>query len=350
MQETSLGLTFERVAFADVDWAALDAMPDRVFSQRREWIEYGVEITGGEPVIAALHRAGQMVGWFSAIKIRKVGVSILGSPFPQWNYPYLGFNLSPEVSRAEAFAALPTFAFKTLKCAHVEVLDLLASATDAGRCYQPPSPFKTFVSDLSMTEEALLKRMKPMVRRAIRKAEREGVRIEEAAPEGFAAEHYSQLLEVFARQGRKPPYGSRRIEALIRRLHPVGGALLLRAVGPDGRSIATGIYVGDDRMRKFWSNGSRRETLPLRPNQLLHWEAMRRCKALGVSRFDWGGGGAYKEAYGAEPKIVWRLQRSAHPLIGFARNAAYDAILGLRTARETMAARFRASVSADAST
>ena len=39
----------------------------------------------------------------------------MGSPFPGWTTPYLGLNLAPGVSRADAVAALVPFVFQSLR-------------------------------------------------------------------------------------------------------------------------------------------------------------------------------------------------------------------------------------------
>src|SRR3546814_19412379 len=77
-----------------------------------------------------------------------------------------------------------------------------------------------FAPDLTLSEDALFARMASATRRCIRKAEREGVTVEEAAPEGFAAEFHAQLVEVFARQGLMPTYSRERVEKLIEHVHP----------------------------------------------------------------------------------------------------------------------------------
>lgn len=81
---------------------------------------------------------------------------------------------------------------------------------------------------------------------------------------------------------------------MIERCHASGDLLLARVRGPDGQSIATGIYLGYGRTSLFWGNGSRREHQKLRPNEALHWFAMRYWKARGVQLHDWGGADAYK--------------------------------------------------------
>src|SRR3546814_11965359 len=84
-------------------------------------------------------------------------------------------------------------------------------------------------------------------RRCIRKAEREGVSIEEASPMGFAAEFHTQLIDVFSRQGLVPTYSQKRVQTLIDHVHPSGSLLLLRARAPTGESIAPGIFAGFGR-------------------------------------------------------------------------------------------------------
>src|SRR3546814_13152959 len=78
--------------------------------------------------------------------------------------------------------------------------------------------------------------------------------------------------------------------------------LLLRARAPGGESIATGIFAGFGRYSTFWGNGSVTDMLHLRPNQALHWYAMRYWKARGVHLHDWGGTGDYKKNYGPDRK------------------------------------------------
>ena len=43
----------------------------------------------------------------------------------------------------------------------------------------------------------------------------------------------------------------------------------------------------------FWGNASWRSEQQWRPNEYLHWYALRYWKARGVTLFDWGGGGTY---------------------------------------------------------
>jgi hypothetical protein len=116
-------LTVHRPPLDDIDWGALDAFGDRAFTQRRHWLEFVASFTAGEVVVAELHRAAELVGYFNGIRFRRCGIPILGSPFRGWTTPYMGFNLAPGTSRIEALASVERFAFGELGCLHLEVTD-----------------------------------------------------------------------------------------------------------------------------------------------------------------------------------------------------------------------------------
>ena len=143
--------------------------------------------------------------------------------------------------------------------------------------------------------------MESACRRCIRKAEKSGVTVEEAGDLAFADEYYEQLKDVFAKQGKLPTYPVERVRVLMKHMLPTGRLLALRARDPEGRCIATGLYPGMNDMAFFWGNASWRSGQQWRPNDTLHWYALRYWKARGATRFDWGGGGTYKRGYGVAP-------------------------------------------------
>src|SRR3546814_4018328 len=67
-------------------------------------------------------------------------------------------------------------------------------------------------------------------------------------------------------------------------------------------------------------NGSVTDMLHLRPNQALHWYAMRYWKARGVHLHDWGGTGDYKKNYGPDEYRYIRPYRSALPWLDQVRD------------------------------
>lgn len=315
-------MELRRLAPEEIDWQAMDAFGDRVFSQRPHWLEFITSFVKGEIVVAEITDLGRTLGYFTGIRSRIYGIPILGSPYRGWLTDDVGFNLLPDVPRHEALAALEDFAFKRLGCLQLEVSDrgfrVNEGASLGYQCRDRPS----FISDLTLDEDAILERMSRSCRWNIRKAERSGLSAEVAEPEGFAEEFYAQLLEVFAKQDLTPPYSIERVRALIRYVHPSGDLLLARVRHPNGQSIATGIYPAFGRTSLFWAAGSLREHQVLRSNEALHWFAMRHWKARGVEEHDWSGQNRYKERYGAALQTIRVLSKSRFEALEHARNIA----------------------------
>jgi CelD/BcsL family acetyltransferase involved in cellulose biosynthesis len=315
-------LTIERVPAESWDSALLATFEDRFVFQTPEWLAYVAETNDAEPVVAAVRDGASTVGWFTGLIVRRFGVRILGSPFPGWTTGYMGFNLEPGVDRTEALAALAPFAFGELGCLHVELRDRRIAFGQAAGLGYDERVFTTFDVDLTPDEETVFGRMSSACRRAVRKAEKSGVTIEEATDEGFAAEYHAQLVDVFAKQDSTPTYGVERVEALVRHVLPSGNLLLLRARDPEGACIATGIFPAFGDTMYFWGGASWRTGQILRPNEAIFWHAVRHWMARGVTTYDMGGGGEYKRKYGGHEVTVPTLSRSRLPGLGSLRDLA----------------------------
>jgi hypothetical protein len=316
-------MTMLRLRRVDFDAApALESFADHTIHQTRDWLEFIAATQKAEPVVAVVEDGDRVVGRFTGQVVRKLGLRILGSPFQGWTTSYMGFNLEPSVSRLEALAALERFAFRELGCVHFELMDRrigIEEAKQAGYTYQVHPGFEI---DLGLSEAELLAAMDSACRRCIRKAEKSGVQIEEATDADFARDYYTQLQDVFAKQGLVPTYPQQRVERLIERLLPTGHLLLLRARSPDGTCIATGIFPAMNDTTFFWGGASLRQHQILRPNELVQWFAMRHWKARGISKYDMGGGGEYKRKYGGQRIAVPWIRKSRYPLMETLRNDA----------------------------
>ena len=312
-------MEFHRLAAAEIDWPALDVFEDRIFSQRRPWLEFIKSFVNGDIVVAELRDLGTTLGYFTGIRSRVYGIPVLGSPFRGWLTHDIGFNLAADVPRGDVLEALERFAFKRLGCLQLEVADRHL-ATDAGTGLGFQLRLRpSHLSDLTGSEATLCARLSSSTRWSIRQAERNGLRVEIAGPAGFADEYYRQFTELCARQGRRPPYPIERVRRLIELCHGSGGLLLARVRHPDGRSIATGIYLGFNKVSHFWGNGSLGADQRLRPNEALHWFAMRYWKQRGMAVHDWGGADAYKEKYGCTVRVTPLFRKSRYRLLERAR-------------------------------
>jgi GNAT acetyltransferase-like protein len=310
------------IDFDAVDWNALDRFADRTVFQTREWIHFISESQRATPVIAQLREGTDVAGYFTGLTFARLGVKILGSSFPGWTTPYIGFNLVSGASRAAALAAVEELAWDELKCLHMEVSDPYFTIEDGKSLGFNCEFFASYRTDLTKSEEELFSGMNSACRRCIRKAEKSGITIEEAHDLSFADEYYQQLVDVFARQKLVPTYTLERVRTLIKHVKPTGRLLLLRARDSDGECIASGIFPGYNKIAEFWGNASFRSSQILRPNELIHWYAMRYWKRRGAEIYDWGGEGRYKEKYGCVSHRVPWFTKSRSELIAKLRHEA----------------------------
>lgn len=304
------------------DWARLDRFADRTVFQTREWLDFLCETQRGRIVLCELFDGGENVGYFTGLVFSRFGVRILGSSFRGWTTPYMGFNLLEGVSRRAALAAIEQIAWEALKCLHLEVSDPFFTVEDGKEIGFTCESYPSYRSDLTQTEDRLFANMDSACRRCVRKAEKSGVTIEESHDVAFADEYYEQLKDVFAKQALVPTYPVERVRALVRHLEPTGRILLLRARDSQGSCIATGIFPGFNKIAEFWGNASFRSSQNLRPNEAIHWYAMRYWKRRGAEIYDWGGEGTYKEKYGCVPHNVPWFTKSRYGLISNLREQA----------------------------
>lgn len=313
------------IDFDSADWKSLDDFEDRTVFQTREWLEFLRESQKATPVLAELRDGSGIIGYFTGLTFTRFGVRVLGSSFPGWTTPYIGFNLVPGASRAEALQALEVAAWDTLKCLHMEVSDPYFVPDDGQKLGFQLEFFPTYRTDLTRSEEEIFNGMESACRRCIRKAEKSGVTIEEAHDAAFADEYYEQLKDVFAKQSLVPTYSVERVRSLIKHLEPTGRLLLLRARNAEGQCIATGIFPGFNKIAEFWGNASFRSSQIVRPNEAIQWYVMRYWKQRGALIYDWGGEGRNKEKYGCVPYSVPWFVKSRYRVISKLRDEARKA-------------------------
>jgi len=313
---------FERIDLESIDWTQLNGFWDRTVFQTPAWLSFVTRTHNAEPVVAALKSGTETLGYFTGLIVRKFGLKVLGSPFPGWTTSYMGFNLPLGKVRFTAMNALAPFAFSELGCSHLEVMDrhlTVQSCSSSGWSHRLLTGFEI---DLTQPKDVMWSNLSSACRRCIRKAQKNGVVVEEAHDHGFAQEYYLQLEEVFTQQSLVPSYGLDRVQELIKALLPTGRLLLLRARDSTGRCIATGIFPAMNQTMYFWGGASYHEYQILRPNEAVQWYALRYWKDRGMRLYDMGGGGRYKAKYGGSPISIPWFRQSKYPAIAHARNIA----------------------------
>ena len=304
----------------DYWWAEIRSCPDSTIFQTRAWAAFVSSTQQAEPILVAVKDGDRTIGYFIGLMMSKYGVRILGSPFPGWSTDYMGFALLPGMSRKLALRGLLEFAFDHLGCAHVELMDRHVTTQDLIDLDAQCHLYQSFAIDLTQDEAALFSNLTSACRRCIRKADKNGVVIEVAQVDGFVEDYFDQLSDVFAKQRLVPTYDVDRVRQLIAHLHPTGQLLLLRARDRSGRCIATGIFPHLNGVMHFWGGASWRRHQILRPNEALHWYAMKYAKAQGLHTYDMGGGGEYKRKYGGQEVQVPWIRKSKYSWVASARN------------------------------
>jgi len=294
--------------------------------QTIDWMMFVSNTQNAEPVVARVLDGDAVVGHFYGLIVTRYGVRILGSPFPGWTTSYMGFQFDIPVVYSEALSALEIFAFRKLKCIHIEIMDRYIMPDDFTKAKFNYRIQPGFEIDLTQTEDEIFRSFKSSCRRCIRKAEKNGVKVEVAQDKTFVNDYYSQLVQVFAKQKLVPTYSIKRIEALIDYLLPTGQLLLLRAKDRDGKCIATGIFPAYNDMMYFFGGASWTKYQILRPNEAIQWFAIRYWKYKGISKYDMGGGGDYKMKYGGKTIVIPWGRKSKFTILENLRNIGQLAV------------------------
>jgi CelD/BcsL family acetyltransferase involved in cellulose biosynthesis len=290
---------------SEAEWDALiRPYPTATVFHSSAWLAMLKETTGGTAVRLEVREGERVVGYFCGQLIRRGPFRFLGSPLPRWGTPAMGPVADPD--RFEQRAFLQTLS----EFCRREDVDLLEICCPWLNCdVLRDSGFRaawdgTFSMPLEGAERAW-RNIQSRTRRYIRQAERQGVRVEVATTEQTIHEHYQQLVEVFAKHLSRPPYPVERPLAMWRHLHP-SSLMLLQAVY-EGRCIATCLVVHDRQTMWALAGGARQDALSLRPNEVLHWNAIERACKMGLRRYDFCGGGNYKRKYGGlfVPRLRW---------------------------------------------
>lgn len=315
---------FERFDLKSGDWAAqLERLPGTMVSQTPAWLSFLERSQHGEPIAALLWEDGAVVGAFAGMVVSKLGLRILGSPFPGWTTSYMGLNVADGVSRNKAMRALVEFAFDDLRCVHLEMMDRHLTLEDLAGFKARHRMFRSWEVDLNEDDDKLMGTFSRACRWNIRTAAKNGIVVEEAHDPEFIDEYYAQLRDVFARQRLVPTYPRERVEQLISTLASSGQLLLLRARTAQGHPAATGIFHAIDSQRAYgWGFASWRRTWHLHPNELLMLHAMGWWRARGFTIMDLAGSGDYKKKYHPRPIVVPWIQISKYPFVPPLRHGA----------------------------
>ena len=296
--------TFEKISFEKLDRVEYNSFPQKSVLTTPEWIEFVMDISGAVPYILKVRKGDSFLGFFTALRFRRFGVPIIGSPFPGWSTPYMGFDFYDLSEKASVIPELVDYVYKNEKCLFFQVTDRDITFEQANELKQKYGYFIDTADTLELRVDAddkqLYKNMKTDCRNFINQFERRGASIEMANPDdAFAEEYYTQLLDVFAKQNLVPTHGVDLVKKMLRHLSEVGNILCLRVRDPNGLSIATSIFPGFNKKFFFMMGASLRPYQNYRPNEYMIYTAMKYWRDRGCEVFDMVGIRPYKKKFGS---------------------------------------------------
>lgn len=151
---------------------------------------------------------------------------------------------------------------------------------------RPAVQYYTHALNLNVSEEQILSGFKSNTRRNIKKASKEGVRVEVVdSPESMAG-YYALHCGTRKDHGLPPqPFSffERIFEHLVR---PGNGFTVLAYLGD--LCIAGAVYLHFGKAAVYKFGASIREHQHLRPNNLVMWEAIRECLRRSLRKFSFG--------------------------------------------------------------
>lgn len=302
---------FKRIEPSEDVWRVIEGTYDGTVYKTKAWFDY-LAFQHGEPFIVEIHQGHEMKGYFVG-ELLKRGVWMLGSPLEGVGTGHQGLSMLKESSSEERIAIykeLAKWVFRNRYAMWIQIEDWQLLMEDVEGNGLVVEGHDASWIDLSVDEGLMFSRMdKKSCRYKINKALKEGVVVRETEdPDRFLDVHYDQCMSVMHGKGLEPLRSKEHLREMIKILYPKY-LLLLEAVASDGTVVATGMYATSDKSACSFSSASYREYSHLCANELIRWEAFKRCKQRGAAFFNNNGCMPFKLKFGAlrdyRPRLIF---------------------------------------------
>jgi hypothetical protein len=271
-----------------------------------------------------LREAEKKVGFFCALRIRKMLLPIAGSPMGGTGTNFMGPVVGRDVDQRELIRSLVR-SLRRRGVAHLELshywLDPQVLREEGFQQYYG----RTHMIDLPPEVDGAWEGLKGTARNRVRKALDNGL-VAEVTTDLTIADHYiAQFAEVYGKQGMALPYDRARVRSLVENLLPADRILPIWVKHGD-EIVATGLFPFDEKCLYFWGGASWLKHQRLSPNDLLQWTAMEQAVSRGIPLYNMCGGySQFKNKFGGEDVEFLRYSRSFLPFLQTARNLYYRA-------------------------
>lgn len=291
------------------DWdEVISEFDTKVLFHQSAWLKFLEETQGGKAIKFRILDNGSLEGYFVGLLIHKGPIKILGSPLRGWGTDYMGPIVNKGFNIEKFLEALDDMCRQR----RIHQVELCNPYLDPEIMYKKGysvSKGITYIVPLSSNEDLMWKNLKKKsCQYAIKKAQKEGLIVEESNDSSFIDKYYRQLKEVFAKQQLVPTYTIERVRSLFTNLKP--SLLFMLQVKYSDEIIATGIFPHDSRCVYFWGGASWIRYHKLCPNELLHWTVMTVSARFGIQQYDMCGSGSFKPKFGGQEVSVYRCTKS----------------------------------------
>ena len=302
--------SFKRIDPSDDDWRIIEGTYDGTVYKTKAWFVFLQKI-GCKPFVCEICQDQVRIGYFVGEQKRR-GFNLIGAPIEGVGTAHQGLTMLAPLSAAERIAiynALAEWIFKKRYAVWFQVEDQYITESDACESGVQYEKHDRNSLDLTVDEDRLFHNMsQKSCRYMINKALKEGVSIREAEdPTSFLDVHYEQHLRIMRSKGLDALKPKSVFRALIDATWP-SEMLLLEAVLPDGTIAGTGMYAVNHGSACYFSAAFDKDC-GVSPNELMNWEAIKRCKARGAHFFDFNGVSPWKFKYGGtyyiQPRLVY---------------------------------------------
>lgn len=285
------------------DWDTLVAShPASTVFHTAAWAEVLTRSYGHHPQYLAAWDGPTLVGLLPLMEVNspltgRRGVSL---PFTDWCPPLCSERVPADQLWSAAMATGKLRGWNYLELRGDQALPPAAT---------PSLQFWGHSLELAADAETLFGRLHPSVRRAVRKARKEGVQVE-ISPTAEALEAFYRLHVQTRRRHGLPPQPARFFGQIHQRLLARGlGFVALARCG--GRPVAGAVFFQFGHKAVYKYGASVGDSSPVRANNLVMWEAIRWLAAHGCRHLDLGrsslwneGLRRFKRGWGAQERLI----------------------------------------------
>lgn len=285
------------------DWdTQLEAHPGSTVFHTAAWAEVLHASYGHQPQYLAAWDGTALAGLLPLMEVHspitgRRGVSL---PFTDCCPPLCSERLSAEQLWTAAVATGKLRAWRYIELRWDQTLPPAAT---------PSLQFWGHSLDLTADADTLFKRLDPSVRRAVRKARKEGVHVE-IRTTAEALQTFCALHSQTRRRHGLPPQPARFFRHIHRCMldRGLGFVALARC---RGRAVAGAVFLQFGHKAVYKYGASIGDSSPVRANNLVMWEAIRWLAAQGCRHLDLGrssldneGLRRFKRGWGAQERLI----------------------------------------------